>query len=363
MSAPDHLIERAAALLRGAGQLTVPTEPVVRPPAPQQPASPSLDAEEAPPPVGRIFVPVPQGKPALVRSFEAQPAPVLADAVKLAPTRPGVPPGNALPPPPDLPPEIAAPQPADLLPLPSLPDRGLIGYDRLQAAGMVMARGSRSRISEEYRIVLGRVLRALRDDPDGRNAANLLMVTSAKPGEGKSFTALNLAGSIAQHTSEKVVLIDLDAKVRPLTSLLGAADEPGIYELAANPRLDPQTVMLPTAVSGLSFIPVGHRPGDMDGQAGAGTLNDAVTRVARRFAGHIVVLDAPPCLSTSDPSTVAPIVGQIVMVIEAERTQRNEVEAALDLVRVCPNITMLLNKVQLTSSNTFGAYDYYGTYS
>lgn len=359
MSAPDHLIERAAALLRGAGQLTVPTEPVVRPSALQQPASPSLDAEEDPPPVSRIFVPVPQGKPPLVRPFETQPAPVLADAVKPAPTRPEVPPGNARPLPPGPSPEIVAPQPAE----PSLPDQALIGYDRLQAAGMVMARGSRSRISEEYRIVLGRVLRALRDDPDGRSAANLLMVTSAKPGEGKSFTALNLAGSIAQHTSEKVVLIDLDAKVRPLTSLLGAADEPGVYELAANPRLDPQTVVLPTAVAGLSFIPVGHRPGDMDGQAGAGTLNDAITRIARRFAGHIVVLDAPPCLSTSDPSTVAPIVGQIVMVIEAERTQRNEVEAALDLVRICPNITMLLNKVQLTSSNTFGAYDYYGTYS
>lgn len=360
MSAPDHLIERAAALLRGAGQLTVPTEPVVRPSALQQPASPGLDADEDPPPVSRIFVPVPQGKPSLVRPVEAQPAPVLADAVRPVPIRPeGLSETVSLP----LPPEIAAPKPADLPPGPSLPDRALIGYDRLQAAGMVMARGSRSRISEEYRIVLGRVLRALRDDPDGRSAANLLMVTSAKPGEGKSFTALNLAGSIAQHTSEKVVLIDLDAKVRPLTALLGASNEPGFYELAANPHLDPQTVVLPTAIAGLSFIPVGHRLGDMDGQAGAGTLNDAITRIARHFPGHVVVLDAPPCLSTSDPSTVAPIVGQIVMVIEAERTQRSEVEAALDLVRVCPNITMLLNKVQLTSSHTFGAYDYYGTYS
>ncbi len=356
MSAPDHLIERAAALLRGTGQLTVPTEPVTKLPALQQPASPGPDADEDPPPVSRIFVSVPQGKPSLVRPFEAQPA--LADTVKPAPTRPEVPPQIASPPP-----ETAARQPADLPHEPPLPNRSLIGYDRLQAAGMVMARGTRSRISEEYRIVLGRVLRALRDDPDGQSAANLLLVTSAKPGEGKSFTALNLAGSIAQHTSEKVVLIDLDAKVRPLTALLGAADEPGFYELAANPRLDPQTVVLPTAIAGLSFIPVGHRLGEMDGQAGAGTLNEAITRIARHFAGHVVVLDAPPCLSTSDPSTVAPIVGQIVMVIEAERTQRSEVEAALDLVRVCPNITMLLNKVQLTSSHTFGAYDYYGTYS
>ena len=211
--------------------------------------------------------------------------------------------------------------------------------------------------------MLARVLRALHEEPEGRGAPNLLLVTSAKPGEGKSFTALNLAGSIAQHTTEKVLLIDLDAKVRPLTALVGASDQAGFYELAANPQLDPKALILPTAVPTLSFLPVGHRTDDLDGKAGARPITATITRIARQFPDWVVVLDAPPCLSTSDPSTVAPIVGQIVLVIEAERTQRSEVEAALDLIRVCPNITMLLNKVQLTSSHTFGAYDYYGNYS
>lgn len=351
MSAPDHLIERAAALLQGTGRLAVPQEAVPQPSGPHQDVLPGPDADaDAPPPVSRVFLPVPQGKPSLVPPVEARPAPVPAEAGAPAPARPGAPP------------DIAAPQPSGI-PQPPPLQRPLIGHDQLQAAGLVMARGSRTRISEEYRIVLGRVLRALREDPEGRGAANLLLVTSAKPGEGKSFTALNLAGSIAQHTTEKVLLIDLDAKVRPLTALLGAADEPGFYELAANPLLDPRSFIMPTAVSSLAFMPVGHRSEEADGQAAAGPITDAITRIARQFAGQIVVLDAPPCLSTSDPSTVAPIVGQIVMVIEAERTQRSEVEAALDLVRVCPNITMLLNKVQLTSSHTFGAYDYYGTYS
>ena len=353
MSAPDHLIERAAALLQGTGRIAVPQDAAPKPSAlqPDAPLGPDVEGEGPPPPVSRIFVPVPQGKPALVQPFEVRPAPAVVDAGGPAPILT------------DVQQEVAPPQPADLPQGPPPSERAIIGHDRLQAAGLVMARGSRSRISEEYRIVLGRVLRALRDDPDGRGAANLLLVTSAKPGEGKSFTALNLAGSIAQHTTEKVLLIDLDAKVRPLTALMGAADEPGFYELAANPRLDPESVALQTAVANLAFMPVGHRVGEADGQANAGTVTEAITRIARHFGGHVVVLDAPPCLSTSDPSTVAPIVGQIVMVIEAERTQRSEVEAALDLVRVCPNITMLLNKVQLTSSHTFGAYDYYGTYS
>lgn len=51
------------------------------------------------------------------------------------------------------------------------------------------------------------------------------------------------------------------------------------------------------------------------------------------------------------------------MVVEAERTQRNEVEAAIDLIKLCPKITLLLNKIQATTKNTFGAYDYYGSYS
>jgi protein-tyrosine kinase len=353
MSSSDHLIERAAALLQGAIRPALPLDGPLRPAGPAQDAQPRGDAEvdDLPPPVSRAFVPLPQAKPSLVQS--PQPPLALATGAPLAPATLGLPAGPAALQPP--------PQPAPSQP--ALPQHAPIGYDRLQAAGLVMARGSRSRISEEYRIVLGRVLRALREELDGRGGANLLMVTSAKPGEGKSFTALNLAGSIAQHTTEKVLLVDLDAKVRPLTALLGTGDLPGFYDLVANSLLDPAGAMLPTAVANLHFLPVGHRTDETDGQADGRPITATIGRIARQFADHVVVLDAPPCLSTSDPSTVAAVVGQIVMVIEAERTQRSEVEAALDLVRVCPNITMLLNKVQLTSSHTFGAYDYYGTYS
>ena len=92
-------------------------------------------------------------------------------------------------------------------------------------------------------------------------------------------------------------------------------------------------------------------------------VSTLVERIARRFPNAIVLLDAPPCLSTSDPSTLAPFVGQVVLVIEAERTQRNEVVASLDLIKACPSITLMLNKIRLTTSYTFGAYHYFGTYS
>ena len=72
-----------------------------------------------------------------------------------------------------------------------------------------------------------------------------------------------------------------------------------------------------------------------------------------------MILDAPPCLSTSDPAVLAPVVGQILFVVEADRTQRDEVEASLDLIQACPNIAMVLNKQQISSRFTFGAYSSY----
>jgi receptor protein-tyrosine kinase len=73
----------------------------------------------------------------------------------------------------------------------------------------------------------------------------------------------------------------------------------------------------------------------------------------------LLILDAAPCLSTSDPAALAPLVGQVLFVVEAERTQRDEVEAALDLIQACPLIMLLLNKVQTSTRYTFGAYSNY----
>lgn len=341
MTPPDHLIERAAALLQPGAQ--APSPPVDRDGTVVQPAL-----------AHQGFVPLPPTNAALVRPATAP-----------APTAPPFPVGNPVPGAvPDAAPALEGPALASPASVGPSQEAESISTDTLQAGGMVVARAGRSRISEEYRIVLGRVLRALREEPDNAaSLSNVMMVTSAKPGEGKSFTSLNLAGSVAQHTADKVLLVDLDAKVKPLSALLDADKGQGFYDLVADPSLDPRSVVRMTALPNLKFMPVGRRAGNTEMRVDVHPITAVITRIARMYPNHVVILDAPPCLSTSDPSTVAPIVAQIVMVIEAERTQRSEVEAALDLVRACPNITMLLNKVQLTTNHTFGAYDYYGNYA
>jgi protein-tyrosine kinase len=243
----------------------------------------------------------------------------------------------------------------------------IVQLDALERAGMVVARTTRTRISEEYRIAIGRILRILHETTNVPAARNVLMVTSARPGEGKSFTALNLAGSIAQNGTDAVLLVDVDPKVKPLSDMLGLGETPGFLDLVSDPSLRPEDLLRVTAIPNLAVMPVGTRLGGaaqtIGGTASMRPIIPTITRLARRFPKHLIMLDAPPCLSTSDPHTLAPHVGQVVLVVEAERTQRSEVEAAVDLVRVCPSITLLLNKVRMTTSHTFGAYDYFGSYT
>jgi receptor protein-tyrosine kinase len=259
------------------------------------------------------------------------------------------------------------PDPATALTVPETPEQGRmppLDMAALEKSGLVVGHKVRTRISEEFRITVGHLLRSMQANySPGRGAPNVIMITSARPGEGKSFSTLNLAGSIAQHTQREVLLIDIDAKQRSISSQLGLADRPGLLDLSNNPTLRIEDVIIKTSIPHLSLMTVGS------GQSGGLDITQTrpittlVERIARRFPNSVVLLDAPPCLSTSDPSTLAPFVGQIVVVVEAERTQRNEVVAALDLIKACPSVTLMLNKIRLTTSYTFGAYHYFGTYS
>jgi receptor protein-tyrosine kinase len=240
-----------------------------------------------------------------------------------------------------------------------------IGMAAMEAAGLAVAGARRSRIAEEWQVTAGRLMRnfrALRRDATGHAAGNLLLVTSCKPNEGKSFSAINLAGSVTLGRMTEVLLMDLDSKPGALTEVLGLSGRPGLFDLAADPRMAPETLLVGTAIAGLTVLPIGRAAG-----AGAGSADRSITRpvvaaieaVARRFPQRLIILDSAPCLATSDASTLAGTVGQIAMIVEAERTQRDDVEAGLELLRPCANITLVLNKTRQSAAHAFGDYDYY----
>jgi receptor protein-tyrosine kinase len=229
----------------------------------------------------------------------------------------------------------------------------------LERAGLFDWTRGRSRISEEFRLAQRQVLRAAFAPTAEAGLSNLLMVTSARPGEGKSFTALNLACSVALQGDHRVLLIDCDSKRDSFCHALGLADAPGLLDLAANPALDPGSVLLKTEIEHLTILPVGQERSRSPELFASRDMTQLIQSLGRRYSDRLLILDSAPCLSTSDPASLAPVVGQILFVVEAERTQRDEVEAALDLIQACPLIMLLLNKVQVSTRYTFGAYSNY----
>jgi receptor protein-tyrosine kinase len=241
----------------------------------------------------------------------------------------------------------------------------IVSLSTLEAAGMVVGSARRSRVAEEWNVTAGqlmRTLRVVRRNTAGAATSNLMLVTSCKPNEGKSFSSINLAASVSLGRMSDVLLLDLDSKPGALTALLGVADRPGLFDLVADPELRPEALIVTTAIPGFAFLPIGRAASGGPGSAERSVTRPVVAAVealARRFSDRLVILDSPPCLATSDASTLAGAVGQIAMIIEAERTQHNNVEAALELLRPCPNITLVLNKVRQTTTHAFGDYDYY----
>jgi protein-tyrosine kinase len=239
-----------------------------------------------------------------------------------------------------------------------------VDMSALENGGLVVGRAGRTVVADEFRVAAGHVLRTIRSTyTEGHAGASVVLVTSSRPGEGKSFSALNLAASMARQSRRDVILVDADAKERPTTDLLGLSDAPGMLNLIHDPVLRVEDLILPTAIASLSFLPIGPRLARDSESHSSRPMTAIIESLARRFANTIIVIDAPPCLSTSEPSEIAAIVGQILMIVEAETTQRRELEAALEMLRACPTIMLLLNKIRVKSSHSFGAYHYSGTYS
>ncbi|HBK09244.1 MAG TPA: hypothetical protein DDZ81_25865 [Acetobacteraceae bacterium] len=229
----------------------------------------------------------------------------------------------------------------------------------LERAGMVDWSRTRTRISEEFRLVQRQIIRSAFGPGAEPGFSNLLLVTSARPGEGKSFMSTNLSGSIARQGDHHVLLVDADSKRDSICYNLGLAQARGLLDLAANPKLDPAPLIVKTPIERLSILPVGRERERSAELFSTKEMTRLIQSLGRRYADRLLILDAPPCLSTSDPAVLAQVVGQILFVVEADRTQRDEIEASLDLIQACPTITMVLNKQQISSRYTFGAYSSY----
>src|SRR5438067_568604 len=155
---------------------------------------------------------------------------------------------------------------------------------RLAKAGLI--RDPDSRVSEEFRIVQNRVLRQSFGDASAISSGvkNIVMITSALKGEGKSFVSLNLAGEIARQGDRRVLLIDVDPKPNSLSRILGVASARGLLDLTRDVRLDVTEIIIPTAAEGLDIAPLGKIDGRRGEVLASRRMGQIMEEIGRRPA-------------------------------------------------------------------------------
>lgn len=238
-----------------------------------------------------------------------------------------------------------------------------IDLDRLRAAGMLTPEAQRSQLADEYRVIK----RPLIGNAQGRGATplrhgNLIMITSAMPGEGKSFTSVNLAISIAMEMDNTVLLVDADVARPSLLNVLGLPPAKGLMDVLVHEENDLGDVLLRTNVEKLSILPAGTPHQRATELLASDAMIQLLDEMASRYSDRIIIFDSPPLLVTTESRVLASHMGQIVVVVEAERTTHAAVKQALSTIEACPVRMTLLNKSARASVGNYYGYYGYGGY-
>lgn len=237
-----------------------------------------------------------------------------------------------------------------------------INHQKLSLEGFATPGAGPSAQVEEFRLAKRQLLEQsadLRRQGAGLEAQTIL-VTSALPGEGKTFCAINLALSIAAEKDSEVVLVDLDLARSSVLSTLGLPSGPGLVDAIADARFNVRDFVMQTDVQGLSVLS-GGRPTSSDAEYLASAR--ARTVLEQLVEGHpnrIVLIDTPPVLAASIAVEVAKLSGQAILVVKAEETAGSAVQDAAGLLSGCHNVQALLNGTQYSpSGRRFGTYHNY----
>jgi len=239
-----------------------------------------------------------------------------------------------------------------------------INLEAIAASNLLVPNGARSQLADEFRVIK----RPLIANAMGRHGnaianGNLIMVTSALPGEGKSFTAINLAISIAMELDNTVMLVDADVARPSVLNMLGLPPSHGLLDVLEANSLDISEALLRTNIEKLSILPSGTPHPRATELLASDTMNRLLDDMSRRYSDRIIIFDSPPLLLTTEARVLATHMGQVVMVVNAENTAQAAVKQAVTTIESCPQKMLVLNQVRSDKTDGYGyGYGYgYGS--
>lgn len=228
-----------------------------------------------------------------------------------------------------------------------------LDLDILSAAGIVTPNAPRSFVADQFRVIK----RPLLTNAKGMGATvlnhgNLIMVTSALIGEGKSFTSVNLAMSIAMELDNTVMLVDADVAQPSVLRMLGLPPGPGLLDLLEG-KTDMPSVLLKTSIDKLTILPSGTPHPQATELLASDAMRVLLDDMAQRYSDRIIIFDSPPLLLTTEARVLATQMGQVVMVVQADKTLQADVQHALSTIKACAHVSLVLNKARGDSAGGY----------
>src|SRR5262245_39467059 len=208
--------------------------------------------------------------------------------------------------------------------------------------------------AEQYR-----TLRYMVEQAHQKANLHTVAISSPSSGDGKSITAINLAGALAQAHDVQILLIDADLRQPSVARLLGLAPAgPGLVALILTPGLSLADVARPCPPTNLSVLPAGRSTGSSYEVLKSPRMGEVLAEARRRY--DYIVVDTPPLIPFPDCRLLGKWVDGLFMVATAHKTSRKLVEEALHVVDAAQLLGLVFNRddrpVSRYGSNGYSYY-------
>jgi Mrp family chromosome partitioning ATPase len=265
---------------------------------------------------------------------------------------------------------VETPQPAQepvrpvfTAPAPAAQDGELaeINRDVLAANGFIVPEAQMTALAEEFRLVKHQLIHdieaAKRQTEEKRRA---VLICSSQPKEGKTFSAINLALSLAGEKQYEVLLVEADFLKPDALSRLGIPGGPGFVDALLDPEVDPESYVIRTDVPGLSVLPAGAKTNNVPELLASDQCREVLAKLVAGNQRRIILFDSPPVLMASHATVLAGLVGRALVIVRADQTTEADLREAIGLLQGC-EISLLLNGAGIAvTGRKFGSYDGYG---
>jgi protein-tyrosine kinase len=237
-----------------------------------------------------------------------------------------------------------------------------IDRNALSDGGMLVPGGPVTALAEEFRMAKRQLLLTARtiaaEAASGvADKARMILVCSARPNEGKTFCAINLALSMAAERDVEILLVDGDFAKPDVLDRLGLPQGPGLLDVLAGSVASVEDCIIDTDVPQLSVLPAGTRSNsdtELLASERAHALLDGLTAANPR---RIVIMDSPPALAASTASVLALHAGQVALVVRADQTSESDLRETVNTLDGCEHVQLLLNAVSFQpGGRRFGTY-------